>query len=328
VERNYKVFDRELLGIICALRYWSHLLCGTVLPILIWTNHRNLMYWIEPHKVGPHAATWQVELTQYNYELRHKLGETMKADALSCHPDFDTGNPVNKHLIILPLDHFKGMPKSVAKILGTQSNSTSEISLAVAGLEDGTLEEENLDARVKLYQDEHYQSLLTWKDTHGLRLDSQNYLWKGDALVVVENNNLRRGVLHHFHTSKTAGHPGIMKTIQLIQPHYWWPHMKDFITAYVKGCATCQMNKINTHPTRPPLFPITSSSNLPFQTIAVDFITKLPLSYGNDTILIITDHDVSKASIFLPYKETIDAVGVAELYVTCLPSLWDILESY
>ena len=130
-----------------------------------------------------------------------------------------------------------------------QSNSTSEISLAVAGLEDGTLEDDNLDARVKLYQDERYQSLLTWKDTHGLCLDGQNYLWKGDALVVVENNDLRRGVLYHFHTLKTAKHPGIMKTIQLIQPHYWWPHMKDFVTAYVKGCATCQMNKINTHPT-------------------------------------------------------------------------------
>jgi hypothetical protein len=74
------------------------------------------------------------------------------------------------------------------------------------------------------------------------------------------------------------------------------------------------MKKINTHPTRPPLFPITSSSNLPFQMIAVDFITKLPLFYGNDTILTITDHDVAKASIFLPCKETIDTVGVAELY--------------
>jgi hypothetical protein len=74
------------------------------------------------------------------------------------------------------------------------------------------------------------------------------------------------------------------------------------------------MNKINTHPTRPPLFPITSSSNLLFQTIAVDFITKLFLFYGNDTILTITDHNVLKASIFLPYKETIDAVGVAKLY--------------
>ena len=48
----------------------------------------------------------------------------------------------------------------------------------------------------------------------------------------------------------------------------------------------------------------------------MDFITKLPLSYGNDTILTITDHDVSKASIFLPCKETIDAVGIAELYAT------------
>ena len=92
--------------------------------------------------------------------------------------------------------------------------------------------------------------------------------------------------------------------------------MKDFITAYVKGCATCQMNKINTHPTQPPLFPITSSNHLPFQTIAIDFIMKLPLSYGNNTILMITDHKVSKASIFLPCKETIDAVSIAELYAT------------
>jgi hypothetical protein len=158
---NYKVFDRELLGIIRALCHWSHLLHGTVLPVLIWTDHRNLTYWIEPHKVSPHATTWQVELTQYNYELRHKPGDTMKANALSHRPDFDTENPENEHLIVLPLDRFKGMPESVAQTLGTQSNSTSEITLAVAGLEDGTLEEENLDARVKLYQNEHYQSLLS-----------------------------------------------------------------------------------------------------------------------------------------------------------------------
>jgi hypothetical protein len=50
--------------------------------------------------------------------------------------------------------------------------------------------------------------------------------------------------------------------------------------------------------------------------IAVDSITKLPLSYGNNTILIIMDHNISKASIFLPCKETINTVGVAELYAT------------
>jgi len=49
----------------------------------------------------------------------------MKADALSHCPDFDTGNPINEHLIILPLNRFKGMPESIARTLGMQSNSTS-----------------------------------------------------------------------------------------------------------------------------------------------------------------------------------------------------------
>ena len=90
--------------------------------------------------------------------------------------------------------------------------------------------------------------------------------------------------------------------------------MKDFITNYVKGCATCQMNKINTHPTRPPLFPITSTSSLPFQTITIDFIVKLPLSCGYDTILTITNYDISKASIFIPCNESINSVSIAGLY--------------
>jgi hypothetical protein len=152
-EWNYKVFDRELLGIIHALQHWSHLLCGTILPILIWTDHRNLTYWIEPQKVGPCAATWQVELTQYNYELQHKLGDTMKADALSHRPDFDIGNSANNHLIVLPLDRFKGMPESVAKTLRalSQSNPTPEFTLAVTETEEPNFESADLDAKVKLY---------------------------------------------------------------------------------------------------------------------------------------------------------------------------------
>ncbi len=43
---------------------------------------------------------------------------------------------------------------------------------------------------------------------------------------------------------------------------------------------------------------------------------KLPLSEGYDLILTITDHNCSKGSIFIPCKEMIDAIGVAELYTT------------
>jgi hypothetical protein len=91
--------------------------------------------------------------------------------------------------------------------------------------------------------------------------------------------------------------------------------MKTFITEYIRGCATCQMSKINRNLTHPPLFPITPAENTrPFKTIALDFIIKLPPSGGYDTILTITDTDCSKASIFLPCAETIDSEGVATLY--------------
>jgi hypothetical protein len=75
------------------------------------------------------------------------------------------------------------------------------------------------------------------------------------------------------------------------------------------------MNKVNTNPTKPLIFSISTDKDaLPFQTIALDFITKLLESLGYDTILTITDHDCSKVAILIPYKETIDSEGVARLY--------------
>ena len=53
---------------------------------------------------------------------------------------------------------------------------------------------------------------------------------------------------------------------------------------------------------------------MPFGTIALDFITKLPKCKDHDTILTITDHDCSKVTLFFPCSETITAEDVATLY--------------
>ncbi len=142
------------------------------MPIIIWTDHCNLTYWCEPHKVGPHVATWQVELQQYNYKLYHKLEETMKADALSRCPNFDTSNSSNDHLIVLPLDCFIGMPQSVLQALSIPST----ISLNVLGIEDEGFDANHLEAQVKLYQDEHYCQITPLIETYNLQIDSDNYL--------------------------------------------------------------------------------------------------------------------------------------------------------
>jgi hypothetical protein len=136
-------------------------------------------------------------------------------------------------------------------------------------------------------------------------------------MVVVADDALRRRVISLFHDHKASGHPRITKTLQLISPYYWWPNMKAFVTEYIQGCATCQMSKINCNQVHPPLFPISPAENArPFETIALDFITKLPSSGGYDTILTITNTNCSKASIFLLCSKTIDSEGVALLYAS------------
>jgi len=158
--------------------------------------------------------------------------------------------------------------------------------------------------------------LETWRSTYNVEYHPGRLWWKDTALVVVGNDSLKRGVTSKFHDALSARHPGIAKTTTEICKYYWWPGIRDFVTEYIKGCATCQMNKVNTNPSKPPVYLIIPAPDaLPFQTIALDFITKLPESLGNNTILMITDHDCSKASIFIPCKEAIDSEGVAKLYL-------------
>ena len=84
---------------------------------------------------------------------------------------------------------------------------------------------------------------------------------------------------------------------------------------YVKGCAECQRHKVNNHPTRAALSPIyLTPEALPFETIALDFITKLPESQGFDSTLTITDHNCTKMLRLIPCREEINAEETAALY--------------
>ena len=53
---------------------------------------------------------------------------------------------------------------------------------------------------------------------------------------------------------------------------------------------------------------------LPFETIALNFIMKLPESQGFDFILTITDHNCTKMSRFIPCREEINVEESAALY--------------
>jgi hypothetical protein len=56
---------------------------------------------------------------------------------------------------------------------------------------------------------------------------------------VVLDEGLFRKILEAYHDHPSAGHPGILKTYQIIKEVYWWLQQRDFVTKYMQGCATC-----------------------------------------------------------------------------------------
>jgi len=52
-----------------------------------------------------------------------------------------------------------------------------------------------------------------------------------------------------------------------------------------------------------------------FKTVALDFITKLPMSQGYDSILTVTDHNCSKVALFIPCREAMTVEETVGLIV-------------
>jgi len=51
-ERNYDIYDKELLAVVKSLCHWRTYLAGAPHQIVIHTDHSNLLYWKEPRKIS------------------------------------------------------------------------------------------------------------------------------------------------------------------------------------------------------------------------------------------------------------------------------------
>ena len=83
-ERNYKIHDKEMLAIIRGLEVWRHLLKGAQYKFEIWTDHKNLEYFMKAQKLNRRQARWALYLSRFDFTLKHVAGTKMgKADGLS-----------------------------------------------------------------------------------------------------------------------------------------------------------------------------------------------------------------------------------------------------
>jgi len=159
--------------------------------------------------------------------------------------------------------------------------------------------EEMKKAGVKMLRDEE------WQIEEGLVL-------KEERVYVPKDEKLRVEIIWLHHDTPIAGYGRQWKTVELVTRNYWWLGVTKKVKRYVEGCDQCQRMKNRAEMPAGKLRP-NQISEKPWQHILVDFIMKLPVLKGHDSILVVCDR-FSKMSHFVVTTEKTIVEGLARLF--------------
>uniref|UniRef100_A0AAX7VPW8 Gypsy retrotransposon integrase-like protein 1 n=1 Tax=Astatotilapia calliptera TaxID=8154 RepID=A0AAX7VPW8_ASTCA len=118
-------------------------------------------------------------------------------------------------------------------------------------------------------------------------------------------------VIHWAHTAKFSCHPGKNRTVSFLRRLFWWPSLVLDVQNYVAACLVCARNKTSNSPASGLLRPLPTPKR-PWSHIALDFVTGLPPSSSNTSILTIIDR-FSKAAHFIALPKLPSALETAQL---------------
>ena len=293
-ERNYDIFDKELLAIIRALDEWRHYLEGASQRFEIWTDHKNLEYFRTSQKLNRRQARWSLFLSRFDFELHHRPGKTAgKPDALSRRADHIPEGEDNKDIVLLK-------PEWFAQVAATRGHAE------VQGVGDELL----ADISKNSIREEKVSKALGRRDPRWTK-EGPLLLYKG-LVYVPPDDELRRRVLQAHHDTQFAGHPGQAKTLELLLRNYYWPTIKSDVQRFVQTCVVCQRTK--TFPAKPQgLLQPNRVPTRPWEDISIDLITGLPESNTYNAICVIVDR-FTKMIRLTPTTDQVSSEGIARIY--------------
>ncbi|CAA9317827.1 hypothetical protein AVDCRST_MAG94-1309 [uncultured Leptolyngbya sp.] len=158
-------------------------------------------------------------------------------------------------------------------------------------------------------KEEQYDSIL--------RQDKDGHLTSKPQLNATNEQDTDKIIRNH-HDSPAHGHPGIAKTINLVQRSgHKIEKLRQKVEAYVKKCDKCQRNKASRHAPYG-MGQANSIPERPWDDITMDFNVKLPKSTDPptgvvyDAIMVIVDR-FTKYMIVVPFKESYTATQLGHL---------------
>ncbi|KAF8761510.1 Reverse transcriptase (RNA-dependent DNA polymerase) [Rhizoctonia solani] len=274
-KQNYNTHDKELLAIIQSFEYWRIFLEGTLHPITVFTDHRNLEYWkdLRPGK------------------------QSGKPNALSRRLDHANVSPADQTMLPGPVF------ANVAQVIPEK-----ELQRQIKATLD---QDESLEEILQFLQNKSKAPPLIKRAFRDHKMEAGLLFYQG-RIVVPDVGTLRTDLLHIFHNSPLAGHLGRQQTLELVSRNYYWPGIHADTYWHVDSCETCQRIRKPKYASIPPQ-PLELPSR-PWQHVSYDMIVDLPKDRNSDSILVIVD-SFTKYIILVECSKKLKAPELADLFL-------------
>ncbi len=83
-EINYEIHDKELLAIVNSFQEWLHFLKGAQHSVMVYTDHKNLEYFMSAKVLNRRQAHWSISLSRFNFVIMYcPSSKQIRSDALS-----------------------------------------------------------------------------------------------------------------------------------------------------------------------------------------------------------------------------------------------------
>ena len=204
----------------------------------IWTDHKNLEYFIKAQKLNRKQAGWALYLSRFDFTLKHVLESKIgKADSLSRRQDQEIGvKRDNEDEILVKPEQLEVKRTKEVDLLDNIRQSKVKDDEVVKAVE------EMKQAEVKMLRDEE------WREVHGI-------IYKEGKVYVPKDKKLRAEIIRLYHNILVEGHGGQQKTVELVTRSFWWPGVIKEVKQYMKGYNSCQKNKNYTEQLASKLMP-------------------------------------------------------------------------
>ena len=252
-------------------------------------------------------------MSRFNFTLKYVLETKMeKVDRLRRRPDWKVGieNNNNNHTLI---KYYWIHSLSKVVIEGSEVDIVEKIKNARSKDEEVVrIVEEMKKTEIKVL----------WEDKWQIEGD---LVLKKKKVYVPKDKELWIEIIQLHHDVLVVGYRGRWKTTELVTRNYWWPGVMRDMERYMEGYDMCQRmkNRMGEVAEKLKLSEVLEKSWI---YLTIDFITKLLLVAGKNTILVVCDR-LSKITYFVATTEGTLAEGLARLFRDNIWKLYRLPES-